>query len=108
MNHLSYAVKEAFNNLPYRDDQGESPYVASNGNGLVVAIQDGPIKDVGVNGIQVTELLELVKDIYVSMNRAYPCRENSITITKIEEAIHWQDARTKDRETRGVEGTNTD
>ena len=29
-----------------------------------------------------------------------------LTITQIEEAIHWQDARTKDRENRKVEGKN--
>ncbi len=71
-------------------------------------IQDGPIKEVGVNGMQVTDMLEYVKEVYKSLNHAFPCRENSITITKIEEAIHWQDARTKDRESRGVEGHNKD
>lgn len=40
--------------------------------------------------------------------KAYPCRENSISITKLEEAIHWQEARTRDREQRKVEGTNND
>jgi len=29
-----------------------------------------------------------------------------LTITKIEEALHWQDARTKDRLKRNVEGQN--
>jgi len=49
-------------------------------------------------------MLEYVKYLFQSLNEAFPCRENSLTITKIEEAIHWQDARTKDREKRGVEG----
>ena len=38
------------------------------------------------------------------LNKDYPCRENAITITKLEEALMWQDARTKDRDGRGVEG----
>jgi hypothetical protein len=41
-----------------------------------------------------------------SLNEAFPCRENALTITKIEEAIHWQNARTKDRLSRKVEGQN--
>lgn len=35
-----------------------------------------------------------------------PCRENAITITKLEEALMWQEKRTKDRLARGVEGQN--
>lgn len=34
------------------------------------------------------------------------CRENSIAITKMEEALMWLEKRTADREDRGVEGTN--
>jgi len=81
-------------------------YISVDGNSVTITIQDGPIGDVGVNGIQVTDMLGFVKEVYVSLNKAFPCRENSLTITKIEEAIHWQDARTKDRESRGVEGKN--
>lgn len=36
----------------------------------------------------------------------FACRENALAITKIEEAIHWLEARTKRRELAGVEGTN--
>ena len=67
-------------------------------------IQDGPIKEVGINGCQAVDMLEFVKELFNSLNRDFPCRENSLTITKLEEAIHWQDARTKDRENRNVEG----
>lgn len=37
----------------------------------------------------------------------FKCRENSLAITHLEEALHWCDARTADREERGVEGTHT-
>lgn len=67
-------------------------------------IQDGPIKEVGLNGVQAVDMLKYVKELFASLNDAYPCRENALTITKLEEAIHWQDARTKDRESRNVEG----
>ena len=81
-------------------------YISIDANELSFKIQDGPIKECGVNGIQITDVLEYVKEVYKSLNNAYPCRENSLTITKIEEALHWQEARTKDREKRGVEGLN--
>ncbi len=69
-------------------------------------IQSDPIGEVGVNGIQATDMLEYVKCLFESLNEAFPCRENALTITKIEEALHWQEARTKNRVKRGVEGKN--
>ena len=69
-------------------------------------IQSDPIKEVGVNGVQATDMLEYVKCLFQSLNEAFPCRENALTITKLEEAIHWQEARTKDRLKRQVEGEN--
>ena len=43
-------------------------------------------------------------EILKYLNKDYPCRENAITITKIEEALMWQEKRTKDRIARNVEG----
>lgn len=82
-----------------KDEKGVSPVVS-------FQIQSDPISEVGVNGIQATDMLEYVKCLFESLNEAFPCRENSLTITKIEEAIHWQEARTKNRIKRGVEGKN--
>lgn len=36
----------------------------------------------------------------------YACRENAIALTKIEEALHWLQARAKGRAARGVLGKN--
>ena len=108
MKYLHDATHAMFKKLPDRDEQGENPYIGSIDNKLHVTLQDGPIQEVGVNGIQVTELLELVTEMYRSLNKAYPCRENSLSITKLEEALHWQEARTRDRVKRKVEGTNND
>ena len=36
----------------------------------------------------------------------YACRENALALTKLEEAQHWLQARTKARMARGVEGTS--
>lgn len=40
------------------------------------------------------------------LNEKIPCRENSLAITKLEEALHWLEARTKNRKAAGVEGTS--
>lgn len=40
------------------------------------------------------------------LNSKFPCRENSLVITKLEEALMWNDKRTQDRIRRNVEGKN--
>jgi hypothetical protein len=70
--------------------------------------QNGPIKENGVNGTSHEALLAIVADRLRSFQAGpYACRENALALTKIEEALHWMDARTKAREKRGVEGTST-
>ena len=71
---------------------------------IIIRIQDGSIKEVGVNGVQIDMLGKLWLDVLYRFNSKFPCRENSITITKIEEALLWQAVRTKSRELRSVEG----
>lgn len=51
------------------------------------------------------ELIEVLLDRLRTINAQVPCRENSLAITKLEEAAHWLDARTRNRQARGVEGT---
>ena len=36
----------------------------------------------------------------------FACRENALALTKVEEALHWLNHRTADRQRRGVEGKN--
>lgn len=94
-----YGVTE-FIEIENTDDiKGIAPIVS-------FTIQSDPIGEVGVNGVQALDILKYSKCLFESLNEAFPCRENALTITKIEEAIHWQDARTKDRERRKVEGQN--
>ena len=81
-------------------------YVRDDVNSLSFTIQNGPIKENGVNGCQVTTIIEAAKIILENLNKQFPCRENSMTITKLDEALMWQDKRTKDREKRNVEGTS--
>lgn len=69
-------------------------------------IQSDPIGEVGVNGCQATDMLEYVKCLFESLNEAFPCDENSLTLGHIESALEYQAKRTADRESRKVEGKN--
>lgn len=69
-------------------------------------IQSDPIGEVGVNGVQALDMLKYTKCLFASLNEAFPCKENEETINSIENAIEWQNMRTRDREKRSVEGKN--
>lgn len=66
--------------------------------------QDGVVPEVGRNGMQNEEVLEVLIDRMNWLNKQFPCRENSIVITKLDEALLWLNKRTADRVKRGVEG----
>lgn len=74
---------------------------------LEILFQNGPINEVGVNGITQEALLAIVADRLRSLQAGpYTCRENALALTKIEEATHWLQQRTIARMRRGVEGTH--
>ena len=107
MHHLSKASYELWQHSKHTGQDGEPAFHGvTTSNKVFFQIQDGPIGENGVNGLQATDMLFFCKELFKSLNSAFPCRENSLTITKIEEALHWQEARTKDRVKRKVEGFN--
>jgi len=72
-----------------------------------VHFQEGPIKENGVNGVCNEDLIAMVICRLEHFNQSeYRCRENSMAITKLEEALLWLRKRTMGREKRGVEGTH--
>jgi hypothetical protein len=71
-----------------------------------LSFQSGPVLEAGVNGLQSEQLIAVLVHRLGVLNKAFPCRENSIAITKLEEARLWLEKRTADRKARGVEGTN--
>jgi len=79
-------------------------YVDHDVNMISFRIQDGPIKEYGVNGCQVDTVIEAAKIIIEGLNNKFPCRENAMVITKLDEALLWSMKRKLDRESRGVEG----
>ena len=50
------------------------------------------------------ELLTILIDRINYLNGKFPCRENSLAITNMEQALMWLEKRTRDREKRAVEG----
>lgn len=72
-----------------------------------ISFQNGPVKEAGFNGISQEALLAIVIDRLRSFQAGqFSTRENSIALTKCEEALLWLHKRTRDRLARGVEGTN--
>lgn len=58
------------------------------------------------NGTTLEEMLSVSIERLQDLNGRIACRENSIAITKMQEALMWLNARTENRKERGVEGTH--
>jgi len=72
-----------------------------------IRFQNGPIKEVGVNGTSNEALLAIVEHRLLGFQSGdFACRENAIALTKLQEALMWLQKRTRDRLQRGVEGKN--
>jgi len=86
------------------------PFVARHGSPArhsTVLFQNGPIAEVGTNGVTHEALLAIIVDRMRSFQAGpYACRENASALTKIWEAPHWLHHRTRARMARGVEGTH--
>lgn len=79
-------------------------YVRHDVNSLSFTLQNGPVKEKGVNGCQVDTIIEAAKAIIEGLNKQFPCRENSMVVTRLDEALMWLDMRKKNRIERQVEG----
>lgn len=105
---------QGFNSKHFEDENGMPAGGESTGNGISIIWQNGPLKVDGIraepNGAFVEDVIGICVDRIQYYQRAaggkFACRENALAITKLEEALHWLNARTADRERRGVEGTH--
>lgn len=96
------------------DDNGFPAGGRTTGLGITIDWQNGPLAVDGVrrepNGAFVEGVIAAAIDRIEFYQKAaggrFACRENSLTITKLEEALHWCQHRTANREKRGVEGTH--
>lgn len=72
-----------------------------------IKFQEGTVKDNGVNGAQIEDVIDvLVERLEGFQKGQFPCRENALAITKLEEARMWLNERTHRRKEQGVEGRN--
>jgi len=80
--------------------------------GLDIRWQDGPLGVDGPNrqepnGAFVETVIAAALQRIEHYNQTqFRCRENSLAATKLEEALHWLNARTSRRVKAGVEGTH--
>lgn len=94
------------------DDDGNPAGGYVSGTGLSITWQNGPLAVDGErldpNGAFVETVIAAAKQRIEHYNETkFRCRENSLAITKLEEALHWLQHRTADRTERGVEGTHS-
>jgi hypothetical protein len=103
--HHHYRI-EGFNTASNASD----PFVERHGRPAehaTVLFQNGPIPEVGVNGVTHEALLAIVADRLRSFQKGpFSCKANACALTHIEEAQHWLQQRTIERMRRGVEGTH--
>lgn len=79
----------------------------SHGIGFSIDWQDGPLKGGQPTGAFVEDVISAcIERIRFYQESKFKCRENALALTKLEEALHWLDHRTADRERRKVEGTH--
>jgi len=76
-------------------------------NPTVIKFQEGPIQEVGVNGISNEALLAIVSDRLNGFQAGeFATPENEMAWRHVQAAIHWLHHRTRERLARGVEGTS--
>lgn len=72
-----------------------------------ISFQNGPIKEVGINGITNEVLLAIVIDRLEGFQSSkWACQENADALGCLNRALAYLESRTKAREARGVEGTH--
>lgn len=76
------------------------------GDGFCIAWQDGNIRDNGINGAQMRDIIEAVKARFeFFQNSKFACAENLEVIDLLNRAVAVIDSRTARRKVAGIEGT---
>ena len=93
------------------DENGKPNGGYATATGIDIRWQQGPIVVGGVeqepNGAFVETLMKiLIQRMEYYQTTEFKCRENALVITKLEEALHWQQHRINSRAARGVLGTH--
>lgn len=94
------------------DPNGAPAGGVTTGTGIDIRWQNGPLgrgaERIEPNGAFVEGVIAAALGrLQHYQSTKFKCRENALAITKLEEALHWCQHRTADRERRDVEGTHT-
>ncbi len=105
-------MQQRFTSNNESDLQGCPTGGECNATGVIITWQDGPLgrgdQRKEPNGAFVETVIAMAKQrIEYCQNTKFSCRENALAITHLDEALHWLQHRTADREESGVEGTHT-
>ena len=89
------------------DEDGNPSGGHVSATGLEIDWQNGPLERsldrAPANGVFVeTVITAALQRLEYYQSTKFSCRENAIAIMKLEEALHWLESRTKNRETRQV------
>lgn len=99
-------------NLFEKNADGNPSGGNSMARGISIRWQNGPLGNPDgsrnePNGAFVEDVIQIAIDrINFYNDSKFRCRENSLAITKLEEALHWLNSRTTRREKAGIEGTH--
>lgn len=93
------------------DEHGNPAGGLTTGRGIRIQWQDGPLGRGAdrqePNGAFVEDVIKAgLGRLQHYQSSAFACRENALAITKLEEALHWLEHRTRARERQQVEGTH--
>jgi hypothetical protein len=104
-------MQDKFDAANHIDAEGNPAGGRVEGCGMVINWQDGPLGRGAdrqePNGAFVETVIAAAKQrIEFYQSGKFACRENALAITKLDEALHWLQHRTAERERRAVEGTH--
>lgn len=107
-------MKQKINAQHELDANGNPAGGTTTAEGIDIRWQNGPLgrgaDKQEPNGAFVEGVIQAAADrlkfYQTASGGKFACRENALALTKLEEALHWLDARTRAREEREVEGTH--
>jgi hypothetical protein len=101
-------MKQTITSSHFQDQSGNPCGGTTSATGLSISWQNGPVESGEPNGAFVETVVEAALDRLQFYQRGkFGSRQNSLAITKLEEALHWLQDRTAERERRGVLNTHT-
>ena len=98
-----HAFRQTRTNTFRTSDEGNPTGGLSTGQGYHITWQNGVQEP---NGAILEDVIATCVDrLQFFQDSKFSCRENALAITHLQEAMHWLNFRTRERQRRGVEGS---